>query len=68
MNAKIEGMSCNHCVMRVSKALEGIQGVKSVKVSLDTQSAQIQGDNSVTEEVIKQTIEKAGYAFKGLEK
>ena len=31
---KIKGMTCNHCVMAVTKALEKIDGVKNVKVDL----------------------------------
>jgi copper chaperone len=29
---KIEGMSCNHCVMAVTKALNEIDGIKDVKL------------------------------------
>ncbi len=31
---KIKGMSCNHCVMAVTKALNEIEGIKNVKVDL----------------------------------
>ncbi|MBW1766548.1 MAG: heavy-metal-associated domain-containing protein, partial [Deltaproteobacteria bacterium] len=31
---KINGMSCNHCVMAVTRALNEIDGVKDVKVDL----------------------------------
>lgn len=31
---KIQGMSCNHCVMRVKKALEEVKGVISTDVSI----------------------------------
>lgn len=30
----IEGMSCKHCVDRVTNGLKDIEGVKSVKVGL----------------------------------
>ena len=33
---KIKGMSCNHCVMAVTKALNEIAGIKNVKVDLST--------------------------------
>ncbi len=31
---KITGMSCNHCVMAVSKALKEIEGLEEVNVDL----------------------------------
>ncbi len=31
---KIEGMTCDHCVMHVTNALEAIDGVEKAKVSL----------------------------------
>ena len=32
---KIKGMTCNHCVMAVTKALNEIDGIKDVKVDLE---------------------------------
>ena len=29
---KIQGMTCNHCVMRVAKALKAVPGVQDAKV------------------------------------
>ena len=31
---KIKGMTCNHCVMAVTKALKEIDGISNVKVDL----------------------------------
>ena len=31
---KVKGMSCNHCVMAVTKALNEVDGVRDVKVDL----------------------------------
>ncbi len=31
---KIKGMSCNHCVMAVTRALNEIEGIRNVKVDL----------------------------------
>lgn len=31
----IEGMMCNHCTAHVQKALEALDGVESVEVSLE---------------------------------
>ena len=31
---KIKGVSCNHCVMAVTKVLKDIDGIRNVKVDL----------------------------------
>ncbi len=42
------GMSCEHCVKAVTNALNGIKGVKDVKVSLEDKNAQIVFDEELT--------------------
>ena len=39
MKIKIKGMSCQHCVMTVKKALEEIDGIANVAVDLATGEA-----------------------------
>jgi copper chaperone len=57
---KIEGMSCQHCVMRVKKAIDAIAGVTKSDVAVG--SATIQFDESKTKkEDILAAVEKAGY-------
>jgi copper chaperone len=45
---KIEGMTCNHCVMAVKQALEAVPGVKKgrVDVTLQPGAATVEGDAS----------------------
>ena len=38
---KIRGMSCQHCVMAVTKALGGIDGIKDVRVDLEKGEADL---------------------------
>lgn len=57
----IEGMSCNHCVAHVKEALEGLNGVTSVKVNLDKKCASIESKLEIKDEEIKSVIEDAGY-------
>jgi copper ion binding protein len=61
----VEGMTCGHCVMRVTKALEEVDGVKSVKVSLDKKEAEVvfKGDK-IGEDVLISAVENAGYKAK----
>jgi len=57
---KIEGMSCQHCVMRVKKALDGIAGITEANVTIG--SASIKYDESkVKMEDIYSAVGKAGY-------
>ena len=57
---KIEGMSCQHCVMRVKKAVDGLPGVSRADVSVG--SASIAYDESrVKKEDLESAVEKAGY-------
>ncbi|EKQ57415.1 MULTISPECIES: cation transporter [unclassified Clostridium] len=55
----IEGMSCEHCVAHVKNALEGIDGVSSVEVSLGGKYATAETD--VDNEILKEAIEEEGY-------
>lgn len=55
----IEGMSCEHCVAHVKDALEGIDGVSSVAVSLEGKYATVETD--VNDEILKEAIEEEGY-------
>jgi len=61
MTIKIKGMSCNHCVMAVTKALSGIEGLKDVKVDLAKGEATFGSDQAVDLKVITSAVEKAGY-------
>jgi len=58
---KIKGMTCNHCVMAVTRALEKIDGVKNVKVDLTKAEAAFDEVKPVDMEVVKERIRKAGY-------
>jgi len=56
----IEGMMCNHCVMRVEKALKGLGGVEEVTVMLADKKAIVVGE--VDDEAIISAVSDAGYS------
>ncbi|BDD86910.1 heavy-metal-associated domain-containing protein [Desulfofustis limnaeus] len=56
---KIKGMSCQHCVASVTKALEQLPGVSHVNVNLDKSEATYSGD--VDDSIIKQAIARIGF-------
>jgi len=62
----IEGMSCEHCVMRVKKALESIPEVKLVEVILDEKQAKVDLDGAIDEGILKGAVEAAGYQVTGI--
>ncbi len=64
---KIEGMSCNHCKMRVEKALNALEGVQA-EVNLEENAARVSLARDVADEVLKQAVEEAGYEVVAIEK
>ncbi len=59
----IEGMSCQHCVMRVKKALEGLAGI--AKLNVEVGQANVSFDESrIQQKDIEAAIVKAGYRIK----
>ncbi len=40
----VKGMTCGNCVHHVTEAVKGVAGVKDAQVSLDTNSAKVEGE------------------------
>lgn len=60
MTVRIEGMSCQHCVARVKKALDALQGISRAEVSVGSASVDID-EAKIRREDVEAAIEKAGY-------
>ena len=58
---KIQGMTCQHCVMSVTKALGMIPGLKGIKVDLVKGEATFENTQKVSPESIRKAVEEAGY-------
>ncbi len=59
---KIAGMSCDGCVSSVTTVLEAVEGVSSVKVTLQPAEAKIEFDSDkVQVDAFRQAIEDAGF-------
>ena len=56
---KIDGMSCQHCVMAVKKEIQKLN-VTNLEVKIGEASVEFD-ENKVSEENIKQAIVEAGY-------
>jgi len=62
----INGMTCMHCVGRVDKALNGIEGVSEVKVNLEDNSATVVVGYAISDEVLTKVVVDAGYEVVGI--
>lgn len=58
---KIKGMSCNHCVMAVTKALSEVEGVSEVQVDLGRGEAAFESQGVLDMHEVKKSVEKAGF-------
>ncbi len=61
-NVKIGGMSCSHCVARVSRALREVSGTIQAEVDLATGTAKVVYDDTRTEpSLLAAAVSEAGY-------
>ena len=63
----VEGMMCEHCVKRVKKALEGVEGVEEAVVDLDAGTATAKLSRDVPNEALKAAVVDADYEVTGIE-
>jgi len=61
---RVEGMTCDHCKATVEKGLMDLEGVSEVLADRNNDRVSIQAE-SVSEDQIRETIEKLGYSFGG---
>ena len=58
---KVKGMSCQHCVMSVTKALNQLEGVQNIQVDLEKREVRFDNVKGVAAEQIAKAIVDAGY-------
>lgn len=64
----IGGMGCSGCADTIQVALESKMGVSSATVDFEKETASITYNaDTVSTDDFKQTIEKAGYEFNGIQ-
>ncbi len=59
MILNVTGMTCQHCVSAVTKALQGVTGVESAEVSLENKQAVVMGD--ADSQTLIQAVKSEGY-------
>jgi copper chaperone CopZ len=61
IDVAIEGMSCNHCVARVRRTLEALNGVRVGKVEIGSAEVEIDAARTTSADIIA-ALDDAGYA------
>ena len=61
MQLRIEGMMCEHCEMRVKKALESVPGVISASADHKAGTAVVQTEQVIDESLLRQAVEAEEY-------
>jgi len=62
----VEGMMCAHCTGRVQKALEAVEGVTAVTMSLEDKTASVELSEEVSDEKLTQAVLDEGYEVTGI--
>ena len=58
---RIKGMSCQHCVDSVTRALSALEGISNVVVNLEKGEARYDETKPIAPEVIANAIAKTGF-------
>lgn len=59
----VEGMTCQHCVGAVTRAIQEHDAAAKVEIDLATGRVSVESNQSV--DVLKAAIDEAGYTIKG---
>jgi len=61
----VVGMTCDHCIKRVTGELTALDGVASVDIDLESGAVSIQSADVLSDADIRDAIEEAGYELAG---
>ena len=62
LTLSVTGMTCDHCRMKVEKALKGVTGTLGAAVFLEDGEAEVEYDpNAATPEQYVAAVQQAGY-------
>ncbi|WP_423195338.1 MULTISPECIES: heavy-metal-associated domain-containing protein [unclassified Cupriavidus] len=60
---QVEGMSCNHCIGAITRAVQAVDPAARVSADVPTQAVKV--DSQADQGALRQAIEGAGYPVKG---
>jgi copper chaperone len=58
---KVKGMSCQHCVMSITKVLNQLEGIQNVQIDLQKGEVRFDNTKALVSNRIEKAIEDAGY-------
>ena len=58
----VDGMTCEKCILKVVRALEKVDGVTIAAASLEKQSALVGLKKNISDETLREAINRAGYS------
>ncbi len=58
---RVPGISCQHCVNAITRAVKALPGVRQVVVNLSDKSVRVEHDQQVTADDLIRAINDAGY-------
>ncbi|MCS6876215.1 MAG: heavy-metal-associated domain-containing protein [Aquificaceae bacterium] len=62
---KVDGMTCQHCVNTVKRALYAVEGVSHVDVSLEEGKVRVHMEKDIPSHLLKSAVEEWGYRVLG---
>jgi copper ion binding protein len=65
---KVEGMSCEHCVKRITESINEIVGAKCLDISLENKTVEVDFLNDEVLKYIENAIIESGYEVMSDEK
>ncbi|MCA3186161.1 MULTISPECIES: heavy-metal-associated domain-containing protein [unclassified Cupriavidus] len=61
---QVEGMSCNHCVGAITRAVQAVDPAAQVAADVPAQSVKV--ESGADRQALQQAIEEAGYPVKSV--
>lgn len=62
VSLKVNTMNCDHCAQVIKDALEGLEGIEKIDISLEEKIVIVEYDNSkIIIDKIKEAIDEEGY-------
>ena len=62
---QVTGMTCEHCVMAVTRELSTLPGVRDVRVTLATGDVHVTHDGPLDHDQVVTAVDEAGYQLVG---
>lgn len=62
---RVPDATCGHCKQTIEGAVAGLEGVQSAELDLESKTLNVEHDDTVRSEALKEVISAAGYSPEG---